>query len=160
VLLRDRFAGLVSAWGAQSTGAGEPAPNLFPGRSDWETTEADIVTPGQLLSSYHGCPDCPLPANLPLSPGQASASVAYQHDLAGASLVGATLTGSFAGWDFSGARLPGATLNGNDVSGADFTAADLRGAQLTSLVQSSPATFANVRVGSFAGGCTVFANTD
>src|SRR5262249_14612837 len=111
VLLRDRFAGLGSAWGSQSTGAREPAPNLFPGRSDWEPTEADIVTPQQLLSTYHGCPDCPLPANLPLSPGPASPGVAYQHDLAGASLIGATLTGSFAGWNFSGAKLPGATLN-------------------------------------------------
>ncbi len=160
VVLRDQFAGLVSAWGAQSTAGGEPAPNLFPGRSDWETTEADVVTPQQLLSSYHGCPDCVLPNNLALSPGQASPGVAYQHDLSGASLIGDTLTGSFAGWNFSDAQLPGATLNGTGVSGANFTAADLRGAQLTSLNEASPPTFTNVRVGSFDGACTVFENTN
>ena len=40
LLLRDQFAGLVSAWGAREVGASDPAPVLFPGRSDWQTTGA------------------------------------------------------------------------------------------------------------------------
>ena len=159
VLLRDKLAGLVSAWGAQTVAGDGPAPVLFPGRSDWQTTEADIVAPQQMLDSYHGCPGCVLSNNEQLTPGQASPDVAYQHDLSGATLNGATLTGSFAGWDFRDAQLPGATLNGTDVSGADFTGADLRGAHLTSLVQTAPATFATVRVGAFDGSCTTFTNS-
>ena len=159
VLLRDQPAGLESAWGAQNAGTDGPAPVLFPGRSDWQTTEADMIAPQQLLDSYDGCPGCALPDNLQLSPGQTNSDVAYQHDLSGATLNGATLTGRFAGWDFSGAQLPGATLNGTDVSGADFTGADLRGAHLTGLVQTPPATFANVRVGALDGSCTTFTNS-
>ena len=159
VLLRDQPAGLESAWGAQNAGTQGPAPVLFPGRSDWQTTEADMIAPQQLLDSYDGCPGCALPDKLQLSPGQTNSDVAYQHDLSGATLNGATLTGRFAGWDFSGARLPGATLNGTDVSGADFTGADLRGAHLTALVQTPPATFANVRVGALNGSCTTFTNS-
>ncbi len=159
VLLRDQPAGLESAWGAQNAGTAGPAPVLFPGRSDWQTTEANMIAPQQLLDTYDGCPGCALPDNLQLSPGQTNSDVAYQHDLSGATLNGATLMGSFAGWDFSGARLPGAILNGTDVSGADFTGADLRGAHLTALVQTAPATFANVRVGALDGSCTTFTNS-
>ena len=118
-----------------------------------------MIAPQQLLDSYDGCPGCALPDNLPVGPGQTRSDVAYQHDLSGATLNGATLTGRFAGWDFSGAQLPGATLNGTDVSGADFTGADLRGAHLTALVQTPPATFANVRVGALNGSCTTFTNS-
>ena len=128
VLLRDQPAGLVSAWGARDVGAGDPAPVLFPGRSDWQTTEADIITPQQLLDTYNGCPDCVLPNNFQLTPGQPSASVAYQHDLSGAVLNGATLSGNFDGWNFAGAQLGGATVDGAEVSGANFDGADLRGA--------------------------------
>ena len=141
-------------------GAGDPAPVLFPGRPDWQTTEADVVTAQQVLDSQHGCPGCVLPDNLSLSPGQPDPNVGYQHDLSGATINGATLNGSFAGWNFSGAQLPGASLNKTDVSGADFTGADLRGAQLTSLQESSPPTLANVRVGRFNGSCTVFRDID
>jgi hypothetical protein len=39
VLLHDQPAGLVSAWGARDVAAGDPAPVLFLGRSDWQTSE-------------------------------------------------------------------------------------------------------------------------
>jgi uncharacterized protein YjbI with pentapeptide repeats len=160
VLLRDQPAGLVSAWGARDVGAGDPVPVLFPGRSDWQTTEADILPPQQLLGSYNGCPACLLPNSLQLTPGPPSSDVAYQGDVSGATLIGATLTGSFTGWNFSGTRLPGSTINGADVSGANFSGADLRGAHLVALHDTSPPTFVNVRVGSFNGSCTVFQNTN
>src|SRR4029077_16469615 len=54
VLLKDQTHGLSSAWGAQDVGASGPAPVLFPGRSDWQTTEADLLTPQQLLTSAGG----------------------------------------------------------------------------------------------------------
>ena len=61
LLLRDQLAGLVSAWGARDVGASDPAPVLFPGRSDWQTTGAQVVAPQQLLSTYGGCPACIVP---------------------------------------------------------------------------------------------------
>ena len=164
VLLRDQPAGLVSAWGARDVGAGDPVPVLFPGRSDWETTEADILAPQQLLDSYNGCPACLLPNNLQLTPGPPNSDVAYQGDVSGATLIGATLTGSLTGWNFSGTQLPGSTIgstiNGVDVSGANFSGADLRGAHLVALQGTPPPTFVNVRVGAFNGSCTVFQNTN
>ena len=180
VLLRDQPAGLVSAWGARNVAAGDPAPELFPGRSDWQTTEADLITPQQLLDSYNGCPDCALPNNFQLTPGQPSASVAYQDDLDGAVLNGATLSGNLDGWDFAGAQLGGATVDGTEVSGANFDGADLRGAtvdgaemsganfddadlrgaQLSSLQFTAPPSFANVRVGALNGACTQFTDTN
>jgi uncharacterized protein YjbI with pentapeptide repeats len=160
VLLRDQPAGLFSAWGARDVGAGDPVPVLFPGRSDWQTTEADILAPQQLLGSYNGCPACLLPNNLQLTPEPPNSNVAYQGDVSGATLIGASLTGSFTGWNFKGTQLPGSTINGVDVSGANFSGADLRGAHLAPLHDTPPPNFVNVRVGAFNGSCTVFQNTN
>ncbi|MEZ0291145.1 MAG: pentapeptide repeat-containing protein [Solirubrobacteraceae bacterium] len=160
VLLQDGPAGLSSAWGGRNVAAGDPAPVLFPGRSDFQTTSAQVMPPAQLLQSHDGCQGCVLPDDLRISPGTVNPDVAYQRDLSGATANGATLTGSFTGWDFTDVVLGGATLDGTDVSGADFTGADLRGAQLTSLVQSRPATFANVRVGALGTTCTTFTDID
>jgi virginiamycin B lyase len=162
VLLHDQTAGLLSAWGAENVGGGEPAPVLFPGRPDWQTTQADVVAPQQLLDTYNGCPACVLPDNLQVTPGTPSPDVAYQHDVSGAALNGATLTGSFDRWNFSDAQLGGATLNGVSVSGADFSGADLRGAQLISLMSTStsPPSFKDVRVGLLNGACTLFKDTN
>ena len=164
VLLRDQPAGLFSAWGAQDAGPGNPAPVLFPGRSDWQTTEADMIAPQQLLDTYNGCPVCVLPSNITFTPGLPSADVAYQHDVHDAVLDGANLTGSFGGWNFTGAQLPGATLGGassaTDISGTTFDGADLRGAQLTSLTSTTPPSLANVRVGALNGACTQFTDTN
>ena len=160
VLLQDGPADLSSAWGGRNVAASDPAPMLFPGRSDFETTSAQMVPPAQLLQDYDGCQECVLPDDLRISPGTRDPKVAYQRDLSGATASGATLAGSFAGWDFTDVALGGATLDGTDVSGADFTGADLRGAQLTSLVQSRPATFANVRVGALGTACTTFTDID
>jgi hypothetical protein len=161
VLLRDQAAGLSSAWGAQDVGPGDPAPVLFPGRSDWQTTEADLVAPEQLLDSADGCPFCVLPDNLQFTPGQPDATVAYRSDVSGATMDGAKLTGDFAGWNFTGAVLGGAALGSagsTSVSGADFDGADLRGAQLISLRSKAPPSFSNVRVGALSGACTQFQN--
>ncbi len=160
VLLRDQPAGLVSAWGARDVGAGDPAPVLFPGRSDWQTTEADLITPQQLLETENGCPLCVLPNNQQLTPGASSADVGYQGDVDHAVLNGAVLSGNFDGWNFAGAQLGGATLNGGQVSGADFDGADLRGAQLGSLQFTTPPSFASVRIGALNGACTSFADTN
>ena len=97
VLLRDQPAGLSSAWGAQDVGPGDPAPVLFPGRSDWQTTEVDMIAPQQLLDTYNGCPLCVLPDNIQFTPGQPSPDVAYQGNVSGAVLDGASLTGNFDG---------------------------------------------------------------
>ena len=160
VVLRDQPAGLVSAWGAQNAGAGNPAPVLFPGRSDWQTTEAGMVAPQQLLETENGCPECELPNNIQFTPGSPSPDVAYQGDVSGAVMNGARLTGSFHGWNFTGTQLGGATLNGADVSGAAFDGADLRGAQLTSLETDTGTSFANVRIGALNGECTQFKDTN
>jgi uncharacterized protein YjbI with pentapeptide repeats len=160
LLLQDETAGLTSAWGAENVGAGDPAPVLFPGRPDWQTTQADVVAPQQLLDTHNGCRACVLPDNLQFTAGTLDPTVAYQRDVSGARLNGATLTGSFDNWDFSGAQLGGATLNGVSVSGANFSGADLRGAQLTSLTSTAPPSFANVRVGLLNGACTSFKDTN
>ena len=165
VLLRDQPAGLSSAWGAQDVGPGDPAPVLFPGRSDWQTTEADMIAPQQLLDTYNGCPACVLPDNIQFTPGQPDPTVAYRADLSGATINGAQLTGDFDNWNFSGAALGGAALGtagstATSVSGADFDGADLRGAQLVSLQFNAPPSFANVRVGALNGACTQFQDVD
>ena len=60
VLLQDVPAGLVSAWGAQDVQPSDPAPALFPGRSDWTTTNASIVAPEALLNVFSSCRACSL----------------------------------------------------------------------------------------------------
>jgi uncharacterized protein YjbI with pentapeptide repeats len=133
---------------------------LFPGRGDFTTSSASLVSPEQLLKSSGGCAECEFPDDVAIAPLAPDPQVAYDRDLSGAVLNGATVTGDFGGWDFSGAQLPGATLNGTDVSGADFTGADLRGAQMTALVTSSPPELKNVRIGARDGVCTLFKNSD
>jgi uncharacterized protein YjbI with pentapeptide repeats len=153
-------AQLATIADTENVGGSDPAPVLFPGRPDWQTTQADVVAPQQLLDTHDGCRACVLPDNLQLTPGTLDPTVAYQRDVSGARLNGATLTGSFDGWNFSGAQLGGATLNGVSVSGADFSGADLRGAQLISLTSTLPPNFANVRVGLLNGACTLFKDTN
>jgi uncharacterized protein YjbI with pentapeptide repeats len=160
VLLQDQTAGLFSAWGAENVGGGDPAPVLFPGRPDWQTTQADVMASQQLLDTYNGCRGCVLPDNVQLTPGTPNPDVAYQGDVSGAALNGAILSGSFDGWNFSGAQLGGASLTGVSVGGADFSGADLRGAQLSSLTSTLPPNFANVRVGLLNGACTLFKDTN
>ena len=160
VSLADSVHGLTSAWGGQSTPAGGPAPVLFPGRSDFQTSSASLVTPEQLLQASGGCAGCVFPDDSAIAPLAPAPDVAYDLDLSGAVLNGATVAGDFGGWDFGGAQLPGATLNGTDVSGADFSGADLRGAQLTALVTSAPPNLAGVRIGVLDGTCTLFKNSD
>ncbi|MET0686964.1 MAG: pentapeptide repeat-containing protein, partial [Solirubrobacteraceae bacterium] len=160
VSLADSTHGLISAWGGQTTPSGGPAPVLFPGRSDWQTTSASLMTPEQLLQSSGGCAGCEFPDDATIAPLAPSPTVAYDRDVSGAVLNGATVAGDFSGFDFSGAELAGATLNGTDVSGADFTGADLRGAHMTSLVTNAPPKLANVRIGALDGACTLFKNSD
>lgn len=165
LLLRDQLAGLTSAWGARDVGAADPAPVLFPGRSDWQTTEVDVIAPQQLLTTYGGCPDCIVPKTNTFATVTAPASdpdVAYQGDVSGATLTGLTLAGNFDGWTFSGANLVDATLTGIGVSGADFTGADLRGAQLNSLRSVAPPTFDHAQIGAVngSGPCTTFTDTN
>ncbi len=165
LLLRDQFAGLVSAWGARDVGASDPAPVLFPGRSDWQTTEADVVAPQQLLTTYGGCPSCFTPKTnnfATLTPPTADPDVGYQGDVSGATLTGLTLSGDFDGWNFTGANLIDATMSKIEVSGADFTSADLRGAQISSLKSTAPPIFARARIGAVDGTppCTTFTDTN
>ena len=165
LLLRDQLAGLVSAWGARDVGAGDPAPVLFPGRSDWQTTEVDLISPQTLLSTYGGCPACIVPRTSTyntITPVASDPDVAYQDDVSGATLSGFTLSGNFDNWTFSGADLTDTTMNGIGVSGADFSSADLRGAQLASLQFTVPPTFAHVQIGAVNGSapCTTFTNTN
>jgi uncharacterized protein YjbI with pentapeptide repeats len=169
VRLRDQPAGLVSAWGARDVGSGDPAPVLFPGRSDWQTTEADVVAPQQLLTTDGGCPACIVPKTNTfdtLTPPAADPNVAYQGDVSGANLTGLTLTGNFDGWNFSGADLTDATMGGTtggvEVSGAHFNDADLRGAQLTSLQFTTPPTFTHAAIGGVNGSppCTTITDTN
>ena len=165
LLLRDQLAGLVSAWGARDVGASDPAPVLFPGRSDWQTTGAQFVSPQTLLSTYGGCPACIVPKTSTfntLTPAASDPHVAYQDDVTGATLTGLTLTGNFDGWNFKRRDLTDTTLNGIGVSGADFSGADLRGAQVTSLQFTVPPTFAHAHIGAVNGSapCTTFTSTN
>ncbi|MBV9582891.1 MAG: pentapeptide repeat-containing protein [Chloroflexi bacterium] len=140
VALHDDADGLVSAWGGRDIGASDPAPDLYPGRSDWQTTQADLLTAQQLLDSYAGCPACDLPANTQFTPGQPQPEIAYQYDVSDASFEGDTLTGGFDGWNFSGT--------------------DLRGAHLVGLQSDLPSSFSNITVGLYNGVCTRFENSD
>ena len=160
VSLSDATHGLTSAWGGQTTPSGGPAPVLFPGRADWQTTAATVVEPQTLLQTSGGCPGCEFPDDASIAPIAADPDVAYRQDLSDAVLDGATLSGDFGGWDFSGAQLPGATLDGTGVSGTDFSGADLRGAHLTSLAPSVPPDLSGVRIGALGGACTTFSSSD
>ena len=138
---------------------------LFPGRSDWQTTEVDLISPQTLLSTYGGCPACIVPRTSTyntITPVASDPDVAYQDDVSGATLSGFTLSGNFDNWTFSGADLTDTTMNGIGVSGADFSSADLRGAQLASLQFTVPPTFAHVQIGAVNGSapCTTFTNTN
>jgi uncharacterized protein YjbI with pentapeptide repeats len=171
VLLRDAKANLLSAWGARDVRLGESAPSLFPGRSDWTTTEAAVVDPGYLLNVFNSCRSCSLRrVNFTPVQGYFPDRLGYMQHLNGADLSDATLTGDFSGWNLSDAGLSGATLSNTSlagafldhtrVDGADFDGADLRGAQLTALRYDEPPTFTGVRVGPFGAACTTFRATD
>ena len=107
LLLRDQLAGLVSAWGARDVGASDPAPVLFPGRSDWQTTEAEVVAPQQLLSTYGGCPACIVPKTNTFDTLTAP-RIRSTRRLPGRrhrrDLTGLTLSGNFDGWNFKRRR--------------------------------------------------------
>ncbi len=154
--LTDDTHGLKSAWGARGVSAGDPAPGLFPGRPDWQTTAAEAVKPAALLGELGGCPACTLPDGLSFTPRPRNSTFAYQGDLSGAALHEASLGGDLDGFDLSGAQLGGAHLSEASVSGTDFSGADLRGAQLDGLTAARPPSFANVRVGLLNGSCTAF----
>jgi uncharacterized protein YjbI with pentapeptide repeats len=171
VLLRDQKTNRLSAWGARGVRFGDPAPILFPGRSDWTTTEAEVVDPEYLLNVFNSCRSCSLPRiNVTPVQGYFPDRVAYMRHLNDSDLSGATLTGDFSSWNlsFSNLRdatlsktsLAGAVLDHTRVDGADFDGADLRGAQLTALRYDDPPTFTGVRVGPFGGSCTTFRATD
>ncbi|MBV9196082.1 MAG: pentapeptide repeat-containing protein [Solirubrobacterales bacterium] len=181
VVLHDGAAKLTSAWGAQSVPPGGAAPVLYPSRSDWTTSDAQVVTQQTLLDTYDSCRQCVLPANLHFTPAPLPPDVAYAGDVSGATLTGASLSGGFARWNFSDADLAGATVGpGSDLSDAKFAKAnlqgavfdhpaaaravfdrsDLRGAQLLGLESLGRASFAGVQVGPLNGKCTVFEDVD
>ena len=160
VLLHDEPAGLLSVWGAKNVAVGDPTPVLFPGRSDWQTTKAELLAPDVLLNTFGGCAGCELPNNVHYAAGNSLPTIAHQRDLSGATLTGAVLSGNLAGWDFSGASLAGASFSGADVSAAQFTGADVRGVHVASLQATAPPTFAKLRVGQFNGVCTTFDGVD
>jgi virginiamycin B lyase len=170
VVLKDD-TGLVSAWGAENVGAGDPAPIFFPGRPGRTPTQVEVVDAKTLLDTYNGCRACVLPEDISFTPAPANPNVAYWGDLSDARLVGATLTGPFTSWNLSGADLTGAVLSGTDLTGADLTGAvlsgatlaqtvvdrtvfdraDLRGTQLVGLQYTVPPSFSSVRIGPFDG---------
>ena len=166
VWLQDQPAGLVAAWGAKNVGNSDPAPVLFPGRSDWTTTSATVADPETVLNLFNSCRGCTLPG-IDFEPTQAIIpTIAYEGDVSGADLTGATLHKTFGGWNFNGtnlsgvtfvdASLTGAALNRTVVDGTVFDGSDLRGAHLEGLGYAVPPSFAGVRVGPFNGICTVF----
>jgi uncharacterized protein YjbI with pentapeptide repeats len=169
VLLQDQPAGLVSPWGAKDVQASDPAPALFPGRTDWTTTNASIVAPEYLLSVFNSCRACSL-EGIEATPTQPMlSSIAYEGDVSGADLAGATLLGTLNGWNLSGANLTDATFEGASLAGAVldhtvvdrtvFDGVDLRGATLTALRYRAPPSFAGVKIGPFGGKCTAFKDT-
>lgn len=169
-LLQDQPAGLVSPWGAKDVQASDPAPVLFPGRSDWTTTAASVVDPEYLLNVFNSCRACSL-QGIDFTPAQAILpTIAYERDLSGADMTGATLSGDLSRWDLSstdlsdamlsGANLTGATLDHTIVNHTDFDGADLRGASLISLQYQAPPSFGGIRVGPSNGSCTTFKDTD
>jgi uncharacterized protein YjbI with pentapeptide repeats len=163
---------LFSAWGAQDVSPGDPGPVLFPGRTDWATTEAEVVDPTYLLDLFNSCRSCSLP-KVNFTPVQALLPqlIAYAGNVSDADLSGAQLDGGvFDGWNLSGtnlsgaqlasASLAGATLDHTIVDGTGFASTDLRGAQFTSLQFSTPPLFTGVSIGVFNGECTTFKDTD
>jgi uncharacterized protein YjbI with pentapeptide repeats len=169
VLLQDQPAGLVSPWGAQNVKASDPAPVLFPGRSDWTTTNASTEAPETLVNVFNSCRQCSL-QGVDATPVQPMLpTIAYEGDVTGADLTGATLHGTFNGWNMSSANLrdvtfdhaslDGAVLDHTGVTRTDFDGADLRGAHLVSLQYRAPPSFAGIRIGPSAGTCTTFKDT-
>ena len=61
VALRDTTHGLVSLWGAKNVGAGDGGVVLFPGRTDWTTTQAVIEPASSFLGEFQSCRSCTLP---------------------------------------------------------------------------------------------------
>ena len=131
VALRDSTHGLVSLWGATNVGAGDGGVVLFPGRTDWTTTQAVIEPASSFLGEFQSCRSCTLPnTTVTAAPTPQSPGIAYQNDLSGAELTGGTLTGNFEGWTLAGAVLSDATLTGADLGGATMTGVALEGAAL------------------------------
>ena len=171
VLLSDRKTNRYSAWGARGVHFGDPAPSLFPGGSDWTTTEAEVVEPEYLLNVFNSCRSCSLPgvAFAPVQ-GYFPDRVAYMKHLNDANLRNATLSGNLSGWNFSFSDLSDATLTDAvltrtffdhaRVDRVGFGGADLRGTQFTKLLYDDPPRFTRVRVGPFDGSCTFFKDTD
>jgi uncharacterized protein YjbI with pentapeptide repeats len=164
VLLRDQKANRLSAWGARDVRLGDPAPSLFPGRTDWTTTRAEVVDPEFLLNVFNSCRSCSL-ARTRFNPvqGYFPDQVAYLGQLNGADLRGATLGGDLSFWSFnnadlgdadlSGASLGGAVLDHTKVDATDFDGADLRGAQLNDLRYDRPPQLTRIQVGRYGGWC-------
>jgi len=160
-----------SPWGAAD--AAGTSPVLFPGRPDWETTQAYLVSPSYLFQVFGSCRSCSL-SGVQSRPVQAllPGVIDFQGDVSGADLSGAKLQDApLDGWNFSGANLTGAqfqldslvgaTFNRATVTGTLFGAADLRGAAFTSLQYSGRApSFSGVTVGEAGGKCTLFRDTD
>lgn len=171
LLLKDQKTGLTSAWGAKGVRFSDDPPKLFPGRSDWTTTEAAVVYPEYLLNVFNSCRACSL-RNVVFTPvqGYFPDRVAYMRNLNRADLTLSTLAGDLSGWsldysdlshaNLSSASLAGASLDHPRVDGAIFDGADLRGAQLTALRYRVPPTFTGVRVGPFGEACTTFKGSD
>jgi len=170
VWLQDQPAGLVSAWGAKSVQDSDPAPVLFPGRSDWTTTKATATDPETVLNLFNSCRACSLP-DVDFEATQATLpSIAYEGDVSGADLTGATLHKSFEGWNFNGttlsgakfldASLAGSVLDRTVVDDTSFDGSDLRGALMEQLRYAVPPSFAGVIVGPFNGRCTEFRDTN
>jgi uncharacterized protein YjbI with pentapeptide repeats len=171
VWLQDQPAGLVSAWGAKNVQDSDPAPVLFPGRSDWTTTKATATDPENVLNLFNSCRACSL-ADVDFEATQATLpSIAYEGDVSGADLTGATLHKTFEGWNFNGTTLSGvrfldapslagSVLDRSVVDGTSFDGSDLRGARVEELRYVVPPSFAGVRVGLFNGTCTVLRDTD
>lgn len=167
VLLKDQKTGRMSAWGAKDVRFSDEAPKMFPGRSDWTTTEAAVVYPEYLLNVFNSCRACSL-RNVVFTPvqGYFPDRVAYMRNLNKADLTLSTLAGDFSSWsldyadlshaNLSRAALTGASLDHPRVDGAIFDGADLRGAQLSALRYRVPPTLTGVRVGKFGESCTAF----
>jgi uncharacterized protein YjbI with pentapeptide repeats len=131
VVLHDSAHGLVSLWGAQDVPAGDGAPVLVPGRSDWTTTQAVVESATSFLSEFQSCRGCALGSiTFAGAPGTPNPDTAYQNDLSNAELTSATLTGNFDGWNLTGAVLTGANLTGADLASATMTGVNLVNAAL------------------------------
>jgi uncharacterized protein YjbI with pentapeptide repeats len=171
VWLQDQPDGLVSAWGAKNVQDSDPAPVLFPGRSDWTTTKATATDAETVLNLFNSCRACSL-RGVDFEPTQAMLpSIAYEGDVSGADLTGATLHRTFDTWNFSGTTLSdvrfldapslaGSVLDRTVVDGTSFDGSNLRGARVEELRYAVAPSFAGVTIGPFNGKCTVFRDTD